>query len=309
MKTTSHSNTAAINHPHNDSSKKQLRRLRLLIKRGLFNSLPDNNMVCRRATSVEELRDAYQLVYEIYLDQKYILPNKSKMRVRAFEASPDTATFVSRNRDKTLGVFSCIMDSPELKLPADKVFKPELKLLRDSGATLCEFSNQVILPEYRSSSVVTELMRTMFAHIWFHNITDAVCAITPTQIEFYKLLGFTQLSDIKSYSDVVYDPVVLMRMPDVQNIWAKPVSAEMELEEFRYQFFTATNPYISAVPFWDAMADRLFTNTSSMNALFAECLPEFEQLSFAERTVIAASTGLKISMSDASGQSYSENLA
>lgn len=287
--------------------KKQLRRLRLLVKRGLFSTLPANT-ICRRATAVNELRDAYRLVYEIYVDQKYILPNESKMRVRAFEASPDTATFVSRRQDETLGVFSCIMDSADLKLPADAFFESELRSLRASGATLCEFSNQAVLPEYRSSSVSTELMRAMFAHIWYHNITDAVCAISPGQIEFFKLLGFTQMSAVKSYSDVVYDPVVLMRLPDAQNLMGQPQSPEMEIQAFRYRFFTDNNPYLSAIPFWDALAERLFANPLNMQSLFESCMPEFEQLSYMERTAISAHTGLNIDLFDGARQSYSESI-
>ncbi|MBN2717279.1 MAG: hypothetical protein JXX14_15605 [Deltaproteobacteria bacterium] len=286
---------------------RQLRRLRLLISHGMFAPLPENS-VCKRATTVDELREAYRLVHDIYVDQKYILPTESKMRVRAFEVSPDTATFITRFNGATVGVFSCIMDSPELRLPTDKVFPDELAQLRDAGAVLCEFSNQVILPECRSTSATTELMKIMFAHIWFHNITDAVCAVSPNQIEFFRLIGFTQIGDVKSYSDVVYDPVVLMQLPDVQNILGKPKRPGLALEEFRYQYFTADNPYMSIIPFWDAMVERLFANGAAVQSLFAECITEFEMLPYEEREAIAQYISLESGLLDSGRESYSDTV-
>ena len=284
------SNSNSSNTPN---SQKNIRRLRILQKRGLFGELP-NKIFCKRATEVNELKAAYQLVYRIFLEENFIVPNLSGMRVRTYEASPSTATFICKNDGYVIATFSAFLDTPALNLPADKTFGPELNALRDEGAILCELGNNAILPEYRGTSIITEHMRCIFAQAWLHDVTDFVCAISPPQIPFYSMLGFSQLGEIKSYSDVVYDPVAVMRYQNVPGIWEQPKDANDDIATFRHHFFAIENPYIPVVQLWDSMVDRLFSTPSKMAELFDDCLMDFEQMPVSDQKTIAASTGLPL---------------
>src|SRR3989304_4219340 len=91
---------------------KEHRRLALLTRTGLFGTIPFGAEITR-ATTLEELRQAYRLVYEMFLAAGFITPCEGKMRIRTFEALPDTATFVARLEDQIIGVLSSVVDCPD----------------------------------------------------------------------------------------------------------------------------------------------------------------------------------------------------
>ena len=124
-----------------DRKNKVQRRLALLKRTGLFGS----NLLgaeISRASSMQELDEAYRLVYEIFLEIGYIKPNPYRIRIRTYEATAETATFIAKHDGKIVGVQSVVLDSPDLGLPSDVAFQSELDVLRSQGIRLTEATNE-----------------------------------------------------------------------------------------------------------------------------------------------------------------------
>ena len=190
--------------------KKGSRRLALLRKAGLFGGDAGGAQAVR-ATSVEDLLTAYRLVHDAFVEKGYIHRQASGLRMRTFEALPTTATFVAKADGKVVGVQSLAMDDPQLGLPSDQAFQADLDALRGKGRVLCEATNEAVDPDWRRTSVPTELMRCCFAHALAKGCTDLITTVSPGHVRFYELLGFEQVSEVRSYSAKIEDPVAVVR--------------------------------------------------------------------------------------------------
>ncbi|MCK4625963.1 MAG: hypothetical protein KAV00_11675, partial [Phycisphaerae bacterium] len=62
----------------------------LLKRTGLFSNDTQGAEIIR-ATTLEDLIGAYRLTHDMFVQQGYIHPNESGIRVRSFEALPETA--------------------------------------------------------------------------------------------------------------------------------------------------------------------------------------------------------------------------
>lgn len=241
-----------------------------------------------RATSAHDLREAYKVVHDTYVQSGFIMPTKSGIRLRPWETDVNTGTFVSKIEDQIIGVCSVVMDSDDLKLPSDKVFGAEMDAIRGEDRVLCEITGQAVVPDYRNCSVTTELMRAVVAHGWYKDMTDLICAISPNLVKFYEFIGFEQIGKIKSYSDVIDDPVALMRW-DIkrdQERW-QPISLDEPcMLAFWKRFFFVENVYINAIPLWNSMAERTFENSIAMAYLFEGCEELFDEATSAQLTAM-----------------------
>src|SRR5690349_15279258 len=104
------------NHPFGSRSCVADRKLGLLKRTGLFG---DDLKGCtiERACSAEDLRQAYRLVHDVYLGTGFIHPVPSGMRLRIYETTAETATFIAKFEGRVVGVLSVVEDSPDLGLP------------------------------------------------------------------------------------------------------------------------------------------------------------------------------------------------
>ena len=111
------------------------RKLGLLKRMGLFGENL-NGCTIERACSADDLRQAYRLVHDVFLGRGFIDADPSRMRVRIYETTPETATFVAKVGTRVVAVLSVVEDTPELGLPSDCAFKPELDAFRRAGRRL-----------------------------------------------------------------------------------------------------------------------------------------------------------------------------
>ena len=258
------------NDKKNSNTKTGNRRLDKYLSAGLFKEDKNGNKYTR-ATHVAELKEAYSLVYKIFIEQKFISERKSKMRIRPWETSQSTATFVSKKHNVINGVFSMIMDSHDLKLPSDRVYGMEIEKKRNDEKIICELTNQAIVKDARLNAVSTQLMRCVFAQAWHMDATDLICSISPGQKAFFELIGFVQVGDKKSYSDIIEDPVVLMWLEDIQNRWISIDKKRDPLRGFWQDFFITNNQYMETIEYWNAAAATTFNNTEQLGILFEQC--------------------------------------
>lgn len=241
------------------------RKLQLLKRSGLFGG-DTRGAVIERACSLEDLRTAYRLVHDVYTGTGFILPEPSGIRLRIFETSADTATFVAKVDDRVVGVLSVVSDSCDLGLPSDSAFKPELDALRARGLRLCELTNQAVAPEYRKSAVATELMRCAVAHGVKAGFHQCVAAVSPSHDGFYELMGFRCVGSLRSYSDKLYDPVVAMAM-DLSG-FRRPFCGTTPTERFLREFAVEENQYMGRVGEWNRRSRDCFLSEHSLTQLF-----------------------------------------
>ncbi len=252
------------------------RRLAMLKRSGLFGQSMEATI--ERAQCFEDLRDAYRLVHDVYLESGYIDPDPAGLRMRMFEATAEMATFVAKVGGKVVGVLSIAGDSPELGLPSDAAFRDELDRLRATGARLCEWTNQVIAAEHRKSGLATELMRCAAAHVIYAEYDESIATVSPSHGSFYELLGYREVGSERSYSETIFDPVVALSLESARYTGGLPLRDEAA--EFVRQFMAISNPYLDHVADWDYAAEEQFGQIETLRQLFVtesnfidRCLP------------------------------------
>jgi hypothetical protein len=241
----------------------------LLKRAGLFSS-DTHGALIHRATRLEDLLAAYRLTHDVFVEQGYIHPDPTGVRIRAYEALPETATFIARTEPDVVGVTSVVQDSSDLGLPADHAFKAELDQLRGDERVICEGTNWLVADSHRSSAVMSELMRCSFAHACWNQCTDFVGAVSPGHAKFYQLLGFEIYGAQRSYSKDIEDPVVLVRM-DLTSLEGRFEGVEAgfeDVESFLKGYYIEHNPYHRNVATWQITADRLFADPTLLHMLF-----------------------------------------
>jgi hypothetical protein len=245
-------------HKAAEQASRNKRRIVLLRRMGLFTSPEDQGFTIKRAFSINELKNAYSIVHDIFVEQGFIRPYANGMRIRPFELSKHIATFIAcAEGDNVHGVLSLVQDTKTLGLPSDGAFYSEIEQLRKQNRRIAEVTNQAIVQNNRSTCMTTQLMQTIVAQAMHKKNTDIIIAITPSELPFYKeLLTFDCISNIKSYSKQINDPVILMRVnieqiPEVNNL-------ANEGQIFALNYLIADNPYISKVGSWEEEAKFVF---------------------------------------------------
>lgn len=253
------------------------RKLAFLQRSGLFGG-DTKGAIIERALTLEDLRHAYQLVHHVYLGTGFLNPEPAGLRLRIYETTSETATFVAKKDGEVVGVLSVVGDSHDLGLPSNAAFKAEIDALRATGARLCEVTNQAVAEDYRKSGVATELMRCAIAHMMKSGYHFAVASVSPSHSGFYDLMGFRRFGSERSYSQKLHDPVVALCL----NIdrYRQPPDGLTEAEKFLHHLATEVNPFLGQVEGWARKAVRNFLNPELLEQLFVadrnflgECTP------------------------------------
>ncbi len=267
------------------------RKLHLLKRSGLFGG-ETRGAVIERACLPQDLHAAYRLVHDVYASTGFIHPDDSGLRLRIFEASPDTATFVARVDGRVVGVLSVVGDSPDLGLPSDSAVKAELDGLRAEGLRLCEFTNQAIAAPFRKTAIATELMRCAIAHGIKAGFHQSVAAVSPSHDGFYRMIGFQLVGAERSYSDKLYDPVIAVSL-DLGR-FQRACRCRTTIERFLRDFAVEANPYLGRMGEWNRRSRDAFMSVDSLIALFAGCRKLLLECSEAELQALRFRWGRKL---------------
>jgi ribosomal protein S18 acetylase RimI-like enzyme len=248
-----------------------------LLKRTGFFGTDVRGCNIERASEATDLKAAYQLVHNVFVRTGYIKPEKGGIRLRIFEASADTATFVAKKDGVVVGVLSVVPDSAELGLPSDTAFKDELDSLRATGARLCEITNQAVAKEFRHSSVLTELMRCAIAYMIQAGFDRALATVSPNHKNFYNLVGFQSLGSLRSYSNKLHDPVVAIFLSIDLYRSAQPSEG---IDPAVHRHAATANPFLATAIEWTRRARQRFLSADVLLGLLvgernflSECTP------------------------------------
>jgi hypothetical protein len=263
------------------------RRVELLKKVGLFRRIGTPVRI-QRAVSLKELMEAYSLVYCAYLEQGYILPDPSGLRLRTFEALPEMATFVAKIDGEVAAVMSAVPDSLDLGLPSDQCFGPELQALRAQGRRVCEVTNLAVSREYRNSSVLFDMMQPCFAQALYFGCDDIFIAISPGHARFFEdIMPFEPCGDRRSYSKDHEDIVEGERM-NLVGIERRLQEIDQMLGEhaFIHDLLMASNPFLGNLDEVAENARRHFLDPVLLEELFLRRNNLLLRCNVAERSAI-----------------------
>jgi ribosomal protein S18 acetylase RimI-like enzyme len=276
------------------------RKLGLLQRTGLFGT-DTRGASIERAYTLDDLREAYRLVHQVYLGTGYLSPEPAGMRLRIYETTSETATFVAKKDGRVVGVLSVVGDSPDLGLPSDTAFRVELDQLRAKDYRLCEVTNQAVEEAYRKSAVPTELMRCAIAHGVKGGYHFGIVSVSPSHNGFYDLMGFRRLGSERSYSEKIHDPVVALSV-DI-NQWRHPATCSSPTEQFMHHFAAVANPFLAQVSGWAKQAVRHFLNPELLEQLFVADRNFLSECSPAELSILQRRWGQEL-FGAVTGNSY-----
>jgi len=261
-----------IGHMREKSEMAGLRKKVALLRRMGHFSPPDPNVQIRRAVAEHDLRDAYRLVHDVFVNKGYIDLKPTGIRLRAFEAIPEMATFVAGTEGRIVGVMSIIPDTPDMGLPSDAGFEKELDELRRAKRRVAEVTNLAVAPRYRRSNVFTELARAIHAHAVAMHYDDVFIAISPGHVGFFKdILQFLPCGDARNYSSEKDDTVVGLRW-NMRTLREQFADADSRLgdDALLIDHFYENNPCHDFVLPWATVAKRTFLDARVLCQLFVD---------------------------------------
>ena len=248
---------------------KLAKQVKLFKRMGMFDP-NDRGIVVRRAVTEGDLRAAYEIVHEVYLEAGYITEKPGRIRLRVFEAFPEMATFLCEKDGQIAAVMSIVPDSPDAGLPSDGAFGEELDALRRQGRKLSEITNLAVKTEFRRSNAFPELTRAVYAQAVALGMDDIFIAISPGHASFFQgVLQFDPCGDQRSYSDEKEDIVEGKRMDlhTIEQRWQE-VDAALGEGGFLYAYYCSGNPHHGYVRPWSIIARRVLLDVDVLWRLF-----------------------------------------
>lgn len=215
----------------------------------------------KRASSYDEILDALKLVYTNYVSAGYIQENHYGLRIRPWDAVPETSDFIALKEGRVVSTIGCVYDSAKIGLPSEKTFPDETAMSRNEGKT-CEFTNLAIVNEYKDNGVSGELMRACFAQAHFKKCDFVMAIVSPEHRDFYKINMFKEVGSMRKYHGTIDDKVIAMRL-DLREIQQRARAKELtEKEAFLDKYWYKTNRYFadnfSQLSAWEEEAKKVF---------------------------------------------------
>lgn len=172
----------------------------------LADKVEQQKFKIRLASSDTRRHSASMLIEKRYSSRGY--------QTRALEHDPNRITVLVFLGEKIVGTTTLGLDSSS-GLMADSIYKDEINILREQGASVCELTKLAIDDEYVDAkhivAVLFHLCKIYGQNI--HKATDFVIEINPRHAAFYKkLLGFEQVGS-ERLCPRVNAPAVLLRLP------------------------------------------------------------------------------------------------
>lgn len=181
------------------------------------------NMTCRPATSEEDLKAAYRLVYQEYLKRKYCKADHSELHYTVYCLLPKSRTFLLEMDQKVVGTISVIVDSP-CGIPMESLFEDKISRFRREGRTIAEVSLLALdqsvfgrksfsLTDFKKLSGSFLLFKMMFDYIRYSvGVTDLFITMHPKHKELYQYLTFEIIGPVRSYAGAEGNPALPMRL-------------------------------------------------------------------------------------------------
>ena len=169
------------------------------------------------ARSLEDVLEAWHLLYEAYLRVGFIRANPYELHTVPQAIGPQALVILGRIDGLAVGTISAIGDGPG-GLPLDSACPEELNELRAEGRKLIEIGlfgdrRDLMGEAGRTFHALFELMRHTYYFGLHLGATDFLCGIPPKRTRlYYRAFGFRPVGEVKSYATVEDNPVQLLHV-------------------------------------------------------------------------------------------------
>jgi hypothetical protein len=147
-------------------------------------NLPEE-LVFKQAETVEEIRQAFKLVHDSYVELNYMDRTESELRFSVFQALPTTVILVAKLGDDVVGTISIVPDSA-VGLPVDMTW--DLSKYRKNGKMIAEVTSLAIKKDFRMrrGKLLLPLCKIMFLYCEKIFKLDGIVIATTLEVEpFY----------------------------------------------------------------------------------------------------------------------------
>lgn len=168
------------------------------------------------ANTLEEREAAFHLGYQVYLEKKYIKENQNQWLIQNYDFLPQTTILIVLDKNKNIAGSLTLVFDGDGKLPIEKIYSEEFKLLKSNNIKAIEISRLVIANEYRNEKEVLQLMINYLMIYAYHvkDYSSLVIQVNPRHKIYYKtLLGFEEIGCEKQCPSVQNAPAVLLHLP------------------------------------------------------------------------------------------------
>lgn len=168
------------------------------------------------ANTLEEREAVFQLAYRIYLEKGFVKQNAGGKLINSYDADSETLILLVKDRKSNIvGSVTLVFDGSS-RLPAEKIFKDELKSLKNNNGKIAEISRLVIDPKYRNSK---EILLLLFNYLFIYankvmKYNYLAIEVNPKHATYYTtLLQFRQIGSERPCPNVEKAPAVLLYIP------------------------------------------------------------------------------------------------
>lgn len=184
------------------------------------------NLQVSIANNIYDRTEAYNLLYQVYLEKEFTGPLKTKLWYSLFEAHENTITIIVKDNEEIVGALTVVHDT-SWGLPIDQIFQDEMNTLRSAHRAPAEIISLGIKKNARGAQeILIKLFNYSYiASKYVYHATDFVITVNPRHTFFYiKKLYFHQIGEPKAYHKVGgADAVMLMLDLDfVDSVLNKP---------------------------------------------------------------------------------------
>lgn len=168
------------------------------------------------AGSIDEMKEAFRLIYDRYLASGFQEPDPSLMRIGFHNLLPTSNLIIVKRNGKVAGTLTIIGEFNG-KLPIDALFGEEIDKIRGKDSMICELSGlatDAVLSRRESSDILLSLFKSTF--ILGHDIlgcTDFCMMINPHHSAYYKKdFNCENIGKVKHCEKVNGAPAVPLRL-------------------------------------------------------------------------------------------------
>jgi N-acyl amino acid synthase FeeM len=243
------------------------RKIRFAVFRQFVNCdpAPSPRLVLKIAETREELEACFRVLHDAYVQEGFMKPDPSGMRVTIYHALPTTTTLLAKFDDEVVGTISLVRESA-LGFPMQKIF--HLGEIRHAGGNIAEVSSLAVTRRWQrqGGAILFPLMKFMYEYTTrFFDTRHLVIAVNPNRIGLYEaILFFKRLKQnqvdhydfvngapaIGAHLDLKLAPGLFRRCyndkPDRRNLYGYFVNIEMpNIHHPDKRFFTTTDPVMT----------------------------------------------------------------
>ncbi len=263
------------------------RRSAIRVKGAIYRKM-NMEVDLKLAETREEFETAFRIIHDSYVEQGYMKPTPSGLRITKYNALPSTLVIVAREDRKIVATISLIMDSL-LGLPSEDIFPEEVRKIRESALRIAEVAGLAISHTCRNERIIMNLYHVMIAFAEFCGVTRLVISVNPRHAKFYKdVCMFDEASDVRMYKHLDGDaPAVLLinRYPEVKR---ELINARTrfwdDYDADLFSFFFSRNIVVDNTAFWN----RTPMDPDTLRYFFLEKTDIFRKLSRDELKKIAS---------------------